>query len=485
LVDFVNNLINLFINDFTTKELVVAIATIVGVLFTLKVSLNRYLENNRNWIIDKHFTSKESIDYHIKDIGNKIIYTQNIYKYVLNLFLSKIDYILGRNKLINKKAFIKILSLSYIYSTLAFMLSWFLGGNGSIGNITIIKNDISVKARLSVVDASLSIILFFIIIGLATYIYDYYKYQIKNDKVIFKSKHISKSNQYSPIYFITFFYILIGYFLLKNNVVEDGLDILYFVAALNYIWFLILMIILPGIILFYLKDFLDERDNVSKRLLLSSIMLLLTLFIFFYNIAGNKFLIVVFLFMIFLPFINAIFDYISIYISRLFAKNILITNSILKIAIEICLDAIIAVGLFFLLSYTLMEIFQYLNINFNLSIPIEYYKTLLFTDPFNPNVLWITIMFISTLIPTLMHILLGLLSIPLNIIFKPHLQELIDDLKKLQPNDPNMPFKENIARKIVYERTKKIIVGYYGIVFLFVVIILLIIWIISIKKNLI
>ena len=481
MIDFINS----FINDFTTKELITAIVAMVGILFTLGNRLNGYLKNERNWIIDKHFTSKESIDYYIKNISNKIIYTQNIYKYVLNLFLFKIDYILGKNKLINKKAFIRILSLSYLYSTLAFILSWFLGGNGSIGNITIIKNDISVKARLSVIDASLSIILFFIIIGLATYIYYYYKYQIKNDKVTFESKYISKSDQYLPIYFVAFFNILIGYFLLKNNVIGDGLDILYFFALLNYIWSLILIIYLPFLISFSFKYFLDKRNNISIVLLLSSIMLLLTLFSFFYNMAGNKFLIVVFLFMIFLPFINAIFDYVSIYISRLFAKNILITNSILKIVIEICLDAIIAVGLFFLLSYLLMEIFQYLNINFNLSIPIKYYKTLLFTDPFNPNVLWITIMFISTLIPTLIHILLGLLSIPLNIIYKPHLQELVEDLKKLQPNDPNMPFKENVAKKIVYERSKKIIVGYYGIVFLFLVIILLIIWIISIKKNLI
>ena len=145
------------------------------------------------------------------------------------------------------------------------------------------------------------------------------------------------------------------------------------------------------------------------------------------------------------------------YFSRLFAEKILKTNSKWKVFVDIVIDLAIALALLFALALTLFYTLEYANSFISdekLLIPIEAYKTQLLSNPFDKEVLWITLMFFSTLIPTFAHILLGLYSLLALRVIKPHLSKLVDKLNSLTDNDPNNFKKHLMAKELaVYELT--------------------------------
>ena len=158
------------------------------------------------------------------------------------------------------------------------------------------------------------------------------------------------------------------------------------------------------------------------------------------------------LFFLILPFINSIFDYLSMYFSRFFAYKILDTHKKWKVFLDVILDTLIAIALLIALATTLFYVLEYTNgllADEKLKIPIEFYKTELLTNPFSKDVLWITLMFASTLIPTLAHLLMGLYSLLALYVVKPHLQKLADALIDLSKDDENSYKKHLIAKELV------------------------------------
>jgi len=158
------------------------------------------------------------------------------------------------------------------------------------------------------------------------------------------------------------------------------------------------------------------------------------------------------LFFLILPFINSIFDYLSMYFSRFFAYKILDTHKKWKVFLDVILDTLIAIALLIALATTLFYVLEYTNgfiDDEKLKIPIDFYKTELLTNPFSKDVLWITLMFASTLIPTLAHLLMGLYSLIALYVVKPHLQKLADALIDLNKNDENSYKKHLIAKELV------------------------------------
>ncbi|RUM67984.1 MAG: hypothetical protein DSZ06_00005, partial [Sulfurospirillum sp.] len=197
--------------------------------------------------------------------------------------------------------------------------------------------------------------------------------------------------------------------------------------------------------------------------------------------------ILVFLFFILLPFINAIFDYISMYFSRLYAENILKTTSKFKIFWELILDAIIAVVLLFSLAYTLYHGLDFVNNNVikdkELFIPIEYYKKQILHNPLHKDVLWITMMFFSTIIPTLLHMFLAIYAFIGTIMTKPHIHELVNNLNLLKPNDPNYLKKEEVALGLARVRLADKIQWYILGEVLLIVLFLVVLSMLLIKKG--
>ena len=77
--------------------------------------------------------------------------------------------------------------------------------------------------------------------------------------------------------------------------------------------------------------------------------------------------------------------------------------------------------------------------------------------PFDKDILWITLMFISTLIPTFLHFLLAIYAIMARFRIKPHLHVLSDELKNLLPNDPDYLKKEKTAMSLANYRLSRVI----------------------------
>jgi phosphatidylglycerophosphatase A len=175
----------------------------------------------------------------------------------------------------------------------------------------------------------------------------------------------------------------------------------------------------------------------------------------------NSYNILLILFFIILPLVNSIFDYLSMYFSRYFASKILETDKKLVILLDLIYDFLIAIVLLFILSFTLFFITDITN-TFIIKdearfIPIETYKTQILNNPFDKDILWITLMFISTLIPTFLHFLLATYAIMASFAIKPHLHTLSDELKTLLPNDPDCLKKEEIAKSLVHYRISGVI----------------------------
>jgi len=153
------------------------------------------------------------------------------------------------------------------------------------------------------------------------------------------------------------------------------------------------------------------------------------------------------IFFLILPLINASFDYISMIVSRYYSQKMLKDTKI-ELLGHLLIDLLIAIVLLILLAYSLYAVVELTNIYFikkeELFIPIEAYKHQLLIDPFARDVLWITLMFVSTLIPTLLHLILGLYSLLAMIIVKPHLHNLDKELKEIN-------FENNLQKKSICE----------------------------------
>lgn len=128
----------------------------------------------------------------------------------------------------------------------------------------------------------------------------------------------------------------------------------------------------------------------------------------FLNSANTSILI----FLLLIPLLNAILDFISLTLSRYFSRKILNENLFL-ILFHLILDflfAVISLILLLVALYYSIELFNAM-IGKELQIPIYSMLDSTLKNPFSLENAWITFMLLSTLIPTLLHILLALISI--------------------------------------------------------------------------
>jgi len=123
----------------------------------------------------------------------------------------------------------------------------------------------------------------------------------------------------------------------------------------------------------------------------------------------------IFIFLLIIPFLNALLDFLSFTISRYFFQKIAKGESIWKIMIHIILDFILAIVFFialWMLLYFGIGLFNSL-VETKLQIPIETMLTDTLKNPFGLNNLWITFMLLSTLLPTFVHLILAVISLAL------------------------------------------------------------------------
>jgi len=416
------NILKSFTNDFSTPEI---IAYIVGIFIAL-IGLYNYakkeLKEEEKKILEIHFSSKETVDGYLKDIRKKLpLKNPSLYKIYLKQILDVLDKFFGKLKIVNYRSFKHIFLLSYIYSSLFFILGWFLGGSSTIGNTQILFDHINPIHRISM-------LLSFILTAISIYFIIKYKHlekihQKTFGKIFILLIKITGGQQQERLdhtvmfigmtFYMVYFWMLVGLFGIPLGR-DGGGDFFIIIIILLSIYAFILYI--PIIILILLRSIIYFWSE--KSLLILEIFLMLLLIIILLSLLylfGYQGTIIAFIFLIILPFINTFFDYISVYFSRLFAKKIYETDSSIKIFVDIIFDLLIALMLLYGLAWSFLYILDFVNMylikNQELMIPLEVYKNSLVNNPFSQDVLWITLMFLSTLIPTFLHFCLFLYAV--------------------------------------------------------------------------
>jgi hypothetical protein len=115
------------------------------------------------------------------------------------------------------------------------------------------------------------------------------------------------------------------------------------------------------------------------------------------------------LFWVFLPLANALLDWLSWAISRALGREILRRQSWATVLKHGLLDAVLAVVLLVLLAMLLAAGIEAVNLWFagqGSKPPVDAARLLdgARDQPFGPGGLWVTMMLVSTLIPTLLHV---------------------------------------------------------------------------------
>ena len=136
-----------------------------------------------------------------------------------------------------------------------------------------------------------------------------------------------------------------------------------------------------------------------------------------YRVGGlfNHMSITTILFLVVLPFLNALWDWVSWGISRWLGTKIVRRRSVIRIAGHAVIDAVAALLLLVGLTVTLVIVIEGINVlgqTFANVAPLGLDEFLVkaAADPWGPNGLWVTCMLLSTLLPTMTHFLMVIAS---------------------------------------------------------------------------
>ncbi|CAA6815745.1 MAG: Unknown protein [uncultured Sulfurovum sp.] len=385
-----------FINLLVNNKLIALLITLFGTFYWLINRIRTELNEKKKEFMKDILVSEKSLLSVSNELQSKLNHSPNLYKEILTSVLTFLEKHLEPLKLFSSKAFDKHLTFSIIYSFLFFYLVWLFGGTGAIGKHELMPNE-----------NRLLITLFFIFEILVLYFLLTQITQI----IIFLSKKLPFFSHLSNTWQVLIVVgVVVGLVVVVVGVIGGGLVVLGVVGGG-------LGVLggggLGGVVI----------GGVGVvGVLLNSI---------------NSTTILYLLFFLILPFINTIFDYLSMIVSRYFAQKILYEHTKkLHIFLDILADLIVAAILLVTLAFTLYYVVDATNVYLikdpQLFIPIEHYKELLLSrNLFHPDVLWITLMFFSTLIPTLIHLFLFVYSLMAFILVKPHLHQIVSELKKL------------------------------------------------------
>ena len=398
----IENMLALFVDN----QLIAFLITMVGTIYWLVGKIRTELNDKKKEFMEKILITDKSVQSFKYEIKEKLTQNPSLYRTELKRVLNFLDKHLGGLKLFSFQAFDKHLIFSFLYSFSFFYLVCFFNDNVTIGIHQIILNENKLKISLYLI-FEISIIYLSII----------------------SIPYIRKRN-------IPFFsklnYLIVYTIILISIIILVGVKIVGLKLSLAILGMIIAVSISKKGALF-----------LKEIVLIFGILGLIEIELHEYDRS-----IFYILFLLILPLINTIFDYLSMIASRYYAQKILNTHKKLTIFIDILLDTFIASLLLITLAFTLYHVIDFTNIYLikdeALFIPIEHYKQLMFSrNILHPDVLWITLMFVSTLIPTFIHLYLFVYSLMGFVIAKPHLHQLVKDLEELDLDNHHK--KEQVA----------------------------------------
>ncbi len=429
--------------EFLVSGIVISIIAFFGFLHFIRKEEKEAIQHT----VSNLLTNKKSIESYADKIKNEIKPDTFFYKKYLSATLKFVENYLGTLKVFSFRTLKRHFTLSLIYSFLFFYTVWLFGGEGKIGNFILLLNKNRLEISLYLI---FEIIIFFLLFE-------------KHRKLIYfwarkfpLFPHFSNTWQELIVDFTNFMVIMaVNVFVLKESlVVGEGFALVGLLMETMVVMIMIGPVIKGGII-------------VLPALFVAGVAITNTIGAGKVSITS----IVTLLFILILPFINSIFDYLSMYFSRKYAYKILETHKKWKIFVDIFIDTLIAIALLILLATTLFYLLEYTNHFIDdekLKLPIEYYKTTLLHNPFDKDVLWITFMFASTLVPTFAHVILGLYSFLALKVTKPHLEKLTNEMMGLSKESKNDFLKYEVAKEIVlHEQSTMRIIYYLMAIFIF------------------
>lgn len=338
------------------------------------------------------------------------------------------------------------ITIALIYSFMAFILFWVLGASGSIGDVLLLNDNLSLQEKIS--------ILFFFILH-TTFIYLILKYLPKwVNHLLAKLPSKLQKSQFFKTFSIAFILTIavmlgtVGLFMeilkiemigtfgrvgigmligmLTGGVIGSGTimnerfnkiqSYLQLIFAVFLSWFIFILVFLGNLAislaiafaltLFSIPSILTlQRVGFGINLIFLGLILLLLI-----DSSNKDDIIAVSLFLLILPLLNALLDYISLKVSLFMAKKVLRDASILKVLFHLLVDTLIAIAFLYMLALFLYFSIDFLNGFIDKKIPIHEIflgETGIKNEPFNLQSGWITFMLMSTLVPTFMHFIIA------------------------------------------------------------------------------
>ena len=334
------------------------------------------------------------------------------YRYWLKNILDKIDNYLGKPKFSTSFIFKNIMfhyGFAIFYVFVVFIIVWLLGGSGKLGALKILP------AKDSFLDRG--VVVFGLIAGFFIF---YFVFKLSDKLDIYNEK---LNNLFERIFNIdgriihrvvsSIIAFVVAYFISKNIILSIFSLILFFIL------YQIVVVLLLGVVV---------GGVGAAAIVVGGGVGIFSL------LNGNNFLNAnnasLLIFLILIPFLNAILDFVSLTISRYFSRKIANGESLFLILFHLLLDLVLAIVFFVGLAYILyygVELFNIL-VDKKLQIPIGKMLVDAIKEPFALKNAWITFMLFSTLIPTLLHILLALVSFLLQITnLSPFYAKLIEE----------------------------------------------------------
>lgn len=339
-------------------------------------------------------------------------------------------------------------NLAVFYSFAVFFVIWVFNGSGSLGNIEILDINITSKIRLVLLFVSFCFIYL-----------SYNLFEIDKNFYFTKTptrKKITTVVVYLPYFLVALFLPLHWTSTIYINAALRTILIILFSSSLGglilnrafsnksgsltfAITFLVLvygggmissilhygempvrMIIMIGlaILLPLLVYFVNKKFGTSKVYFVNLLMVSLSIFIIklFPKILNMDIISIVLLyFFVLLPSLNGLMDWVSLSVSRIFAKGILKVDEMVKIIFYVLLDLFIAfilLGLLVIIFVVGTKLFNYILVtDHNLQIPIDALILQTKESPFSSNGLWFIIMLTSTIVPTTFHLFFAINSL--------------------------------------------------------------------------
>lgn len=409
---------------FESVDLTINLKLIIGIITSLFGAYFWKYKNTKAKLEESHYRHQQTLLLQRSSFEEK-------YKSTLYSLIGWIESIYNPSTWILNYS--RHITIALIYSFMVFTVFWTLGASGSLGSIEIFSGSVSLQSKI----ITLPFFLFYILL----LFYLYQDIEKWSDFIIKKLPKKLQLFHFVKIFIITLIVILVvgGVGTIVIGIEIGGVEIVVVGGGIVMVIVVKQTIksILQTLLIFFISWFLIFTffSSSNDAWLVASIITLLSLpallsikkiglglnfillgVIILGFVSSSDNIVIITLFFIILPLVNALLDYISLRISLFMANKILKDVSLIKALLHLLIDTIVAISFIYLLATFIYLSITLLNGYIDSPIPIKEILVATKTDPFNIENGWISFMLISTLVPTFVHFTIALGALLIEVI---------------------------------------------------------------------